>query len=454
MSPIPGQSSSSFHVLVKPTGAVCNLNCRYCFFLSKEALYPGSDFRMSEAVLEAYIRQLFEAHSHAPEVSVSWQGGEPTLMGLDFYRHAVEVVERYKQPGQRVLYTIQTNGTRLDDEWAAFFKGHNYLVGLSLDGPREMHDAYRVDKGGAGTFDRVMRGWHVLQEHGVDTNILCTVHAANADHPLEVYHFFRDELGAQFLQFIPIVERVTPELRRLSRRGWGETTDGRRPLYRQEGHMVTPRSVKPKQFGAFLIGVFDEWVRRDVGRIYVQHFDVALANWVGEPPGICVFSETCGLALALEHNGDLYACDHYVEPGYRLGNVLETPLGEMVTSEQQRRFGRDKRATLPRYCLACDVRFACHGECPRHRFDRTPDGEEGLSYLCAGYKLFFHHVDGAMRFMTNELRQGRAPANVMRWMAYRDGQLEQAFARAGRDDPCPCGSGKKFRLCHGKPGAR
>ncbi len=439
----------AFHLLAKPTGAICNLDCKYCFFLSKEMLYPGSRFRMSDEVLEAYIQQFVDSHQML-EATIAWQGGEPTLMGLDFFRRSVEFVEKRKNPGQSVVYTIQTNGTRLDDEWGAFFKEHNFLVGLSVDGPQALHNAYRVDKGGQGTFERVMRGWEFLRRHEVDVNILCTVHAANADHPLVVYRFFRDELGAQFIQLIPIVERVTPQTRPLANKGWGETESGKRPLYTQDGHMVTGRSVKPKQYGSFLSGVFDEWVRHDVGRVYVQHFDVALANWAGEPPGVCVFSETCGLALALEHTGDLYSCDHYVEQDYRLGNILETPMIDMVASERQHTFGRDKRDTLPHYCRECEVRFACHGECPRHRFLKTPDGEEGLSYLCAGYKLFFHHIDEAMRFMANELRYGRAPANVMRYMAYKDAQLQQALAQAGRDDPCPCGSGKKFRLCHGR----
>ncbi|TXT53595.1 MAG: Anaerobic sulfatase-maturating protein [Candidatus Thorarchaeota archaeon] len=408
--------SPPFHVLAKPTGSACNLACRYCYFLSKEALYPESRFRMSDPVLESYIRQLIQSQP-AREVAVAWQGGEPTLMGLGFFKRSVELAERYRQPGQSITYAIQTNGTLLDDAWGAFFKQHSFLVGLSLDGPQALHDAYRVDKAGRGTFERVMRGWQVLKKHGVVSNILCTVHAANADHPLEVYRFFRDELGARFIQFIPIVERTTPDTARLADEGWGETTDGERPLYTQAGHTVTRRSVRPKQFGRFLISVFDEWVRRDVGQVFVRTFDAAFANWLGAPPGVCIFQETCGLALAMEHNGDLYACDHFVEPDYLLGNILDRLLIELVASEKQRGFGLAKRDTLPAACRACEVGFACHGGCPRNRFRETPAGEPGLNYLCAGYKLFFHHIDHPMRIMADLLHRGRAPADVMEWYA-------------------------------------
>ncbi|MEJ2209623.1 MAG: anaerobic sulfatase maturase [Anaerolineae bacterium] len=446
MTPIP-----AFHLLAKPTGATCNLDCTYCFFLSKELLYPSSDFRMSDEVLRAYLRQLFDAHQ-APEVVVAWQGGEPTLMGLEFFRRSVALAEEYKRPDQTISYTIQTNGTLLDDEWCAFLREHNFLVGLSLDGPRAMHDAYRVDKGGRGTYERVRRAWTLLRQHGVDTNILCTVHAANAPHALEVYRFFRDEVGARFLQFIPIVERLTPETRPLADKGWGTAAGGKRPLYVQDGYGVSRRSVKPLQWGRFLIDVFEEWVRHDVGKVFVQTFDAALANWYGQPGGVCIFQETCGLALALEHNGDVYACDHFVEPDYRRGNLLETPLAELVASPQQVQFGLDKRDALPAYCRACDVRFACHGECPRNRFSKTPDGDGGLNYLCAGYKLFFQHVDRPMRTMADLLRRQRAPAEIMAMYARQDAQLRAAYAVAGPNDACPCGSGKPFKRCHGRAG--
>lgn len=446
----PPGAPPAFHLLAKPSGATCNLDCAYCFFLSKEMLYPGSRFRMADDLLEAYIRQLIEAH-RTPEVTVAWQGGEPTLMGLDFFRRSVELAEKYRRPGMTVHYTIQTNGTLLDDAWGEFLAANRFLVGISLDGPREIHDLFRYDKGGAPTFDRVMRGLAALQRHKVDWNILCTLHRANADRPLEVYRFFRDELDAEFMQFIPIVERLTSE-QALFPEGQGEAWRSwrDRPLYTQSGDHVTQRSVTAAQYGDFLCAIFDEWVRRDVGRVYVQMFDVALANWVGQPPGLCVHSRTCGTALAMEHNGDLYSCDHFVEPAYRLGNIREEHLIELVASDRQRQFGRDKADTLPGYCRECDVRFACHGGCPKDRFITTPDGEPGLNYLCAGYKRFFHHVADSMRFMAEELRHERPPANIMAHLARRDAAARSQFTDARRNDPCPCGSGRKFKHCHGR----
>jgi uncharacterized protein len=443
------QLPPAFHLLAKPTGAICNLDCKYCFFLSKEMLYPGSRFRMANELLETYLRQLLEAQ-RATEVSINWQGGEPTLMGLNFFRRSVEYVEKHKRPDQQVLHTIQTNGTKIDPEWAAFFKQHRFLVGLSVDGPKELHDAYRVNKGGQGSFDQVRQGWETLMEHGVDVNILCTVHAANGDHPLEVYHFFRDELKAQYMQFIPIVERATAVTLSLADLGWGEHPGADRPLYTQVGELVTGRSVKPEQYGRFLIAIFDEWVRRDVGQIFVQSFDAALANWVGQP-SLCIFQRTCGQSLALEHNGDLYSCDHFVEPAFLLGNIQQTHMIELVSSEPQRKFGQDKFDTLPQYCRECEVLFACYGECPRNRFIHTPSGEPGLNYLCAGYKLFFNHINHPMRLMAELLRRGRYADEVMSILALEEAQwLKQAMARAKPADPCPCGSGKKFRKCHGR----
>ncbi len=439
----------AFHLLVKPTGAVCNLDCKYCFFLSKEVLYAGSRFRMADDLLETYIRQMLEAQQ-GPEVTIAWQGGEPTLMGLEFFKLSIELVEKYKKPGQIFLHTIQTNGTRIDDELAVFFKEHNFLVGLSVDGPQPLHDTYRVNKGGEGSFKQVMKGWEKLMLHGVDVNILCTVHAANADYPMEVYHFFRDELKAQYMQFIPIVERATQETLSLANQGWGEHPGGERPLYTQIGELVTDRSVRPEQYGQFLITIFDEWVRRDVGKVFVQSFDAALGNWIGQP-SLCIFSPTCGKALALEHNGDLYSCDHFVEPTYLLGNIQETHMLDLVSSDRQRKFGQDKFDTLPQYCRDCEVLFACYGECPRNRFIHTPEGEPGLNYLCAGYKLFFKHIDRPMRLMAELLRRGRYADEIMDILVQEEmHRLQQAFAKARPDDSCPCGSGKKFRQCHGR----
>ena len=454
----PTAGPAAFHLLAKPTGATCNLDCEYCFFLSKEMLYPGSRFRMADEMLEAYIRQLIEAH-RTPFVTIAWQGGEPTMMGADFFRRSIEYVEKYRRPGMEVEYTIQTNGTLIDDELAAFFREHDFLVGISIDGPPAMHDAYRVDRGGAPTSARVLRGLDTLKRHGVEFNTLTTLHHANADHPLDVYRYLRDELGSRYLQFIPIIERLpaptidvpleelglSPGL--AQKAPWRSWRD--RPLYRQEGSLVTDRSITALQYGSFLIAVFEEWVRRDIGTVFVQMFDVALANWHGEPPSLCIHSETCGLALALEHNGDLYSCDHFVEEGYRLGNIADTPMAELVASDRQRAFGLAKRDTLPRFCRECDVRFACHGGCPKDRFIRTPDGEPGLNYLCAGYKAFFHHIDEPMRALSALLRQGRAPAQLMAAYAARDQRIRDAVVRAGRNDRCPCGSGRKVKHCHG-----
>jgi uncharacterized protein len=439
----------AFHLLVKPTGATCNLDCAYCFFLSKEMLYPGSRFRMADELLETYIRQLFEAH-RTPEVEVSWQGGEPTLMGLDFFRRSVEYVARYRRPSQTVQYTFQTNGTLLDDDWCAFLKEHRFLVGLSVDGPRDIHDIYRLNKGGKGTFDQVMRAWGLLRKHGVEFNILCTIHAANADRPVEVYRFFRDDLQARYLQFIPIIERATAETIAQANQGWHDRPGGARMLYTQTGTLVTDRSVRPERYGSFLIGIFDEWVRRDVGTVYVQMFDSTLANYAKEPGNVCHHQETCGLALALEHNGDVYSCDHFVEPRHRLGNIREQHLVQLVSSPRQRKFGQDKKDTLPRYCRECDVRFACHGGCPKDRFAVTPQGDPGLNYLCPSFKAYFHHVDAPMRKMAALLKQGRAPSEIMLDYVPKGQRLPLgAFANTPRNAPCPCGSGKRFKQCHG-----
>jgi uncharacterized protein len=406
-------------VLAKPTGPICNLDCSYCFFLSKEALYPGDRFRMADEVLRSYLTQLLAAHPDG-DVTVAWQGGEPTLMGVDFFRRSVELVEELRRPGQRVQHTIQTNGTLLTDEWCALLARHRFLVGLSIDGPPELHDAYRVDKRGEPTSDKVLRGLRLLQDHGVEVNVLCTVHRANQDHPLEVYRYFRDDLGLRHIQLIPIVERDNDT-------GF------------QEGDTVTDRSVEPQAWGRFLTAVFDEWVVHDVGTVFVQMFDAALAAWLGLPSTLCIFRETCGDALALEHNGDLYSCDHFVEPAHLLGNILTTPMGELVASPQQVAFGRAKAETLPGQCHRCEVRFACNGECPKNRFATSVDGEPGLNHLCAGYYRFFTHIDGCMRIMADLVRRGR----------YAD-EIRQVFTAAGRNDPCPCGSGRKTKQCHGR----
>ncbi|MCO5186016.1 MAG: anaerobic sulfatase maturase [Anaerolineae bacterium] len=424
----PRNAPPAFHILAKPTGAICNLDCAYCFFLDKEVFYPGSKFRMQDDVLELYIKQLIEGHQ-TDHVTIAWQGGEPTLMGLDFYRRVMELAEKYRRPGMSFEHTMQTNGTLLNDEWAAFYKEHNFLIGISIDGPAELHDIYRVDKGGAPTLKNVMRGLRLLQKHGVEYNVLTTVNRVNADYPLEVYRFLRDEVGTTWMQFIPVVERINDD---------GLT------LY-QEGSQVSDRSVGAEQFGRFLSVIFDEWVNNDVGTIFVQTFEAALRNWLGMgSSGMCVFNQTCGTGLAIEHNGDLYACDHFVEPNFFLGNIKESHMIELVASPQQVKFGQDKLDTLPQYCMECAVRFACHGECPKNRFIDTPDGEPGLNYLCAGFKQFFHHIDFHMKLMGGLLQRGREAKEVM-------AISKQVFSNAGRNDPCPCSSGRKFKQCHGRP---
>ncbi len=411
-SPIPAEAPPGFHLLAKPTGAVCNLDCTYCFFLSKEALYPGSKFRMSDDLLEMYIKQLLESH-RTPNVTIAWQGGEPTLMGLEFFELSLELVERYRRPGQVVEHTIQTNGTKVDDAWCTFFRENRFLVGLSMDGPPDIHDKYRVDKGGGPTHHRVLGAARLMAERGVDVNILCTVHEGNQERGPEVYRYFRDQVGARYIQFIPIVERATPETLPVADAGWGTAGREVRPLYTLDGSLVTGRSVTADGWGRFLSSVFDEWVARDVGEVFVQMFDAALASWVGAPPAVCIFSETCGNALTIEHNGDVYSCDHFVEPRYLLGNIREKHLLTMVASPEQRKFGTDKLDTLPRYCRECPVRFACHGECPRNRFIETPDGEPGLNYLCAGYLSFFTHIKRPMDLMADLLHQGRFADEAM-----------------------------------------
>lgn len=398
-----------FTVVTKPTGAACNLDCTYCFFLSKELLYDSDGQRMSEQTLRTYIANQMASQPNG-EVNLVWQGGEPTMRGLAFYRRAVELGEEMKRPGQRVVHSMQTNGTLLDDEWGQFLAKENFLVGLSVDGPAHLHDAYRVNKAGRGTHAQVVRGWDVLRRHGVETNILCTVNAANADHGAEVYRYFRDELGATFLQFIPIVERVPIEDLPTAELGW-IGPDGARLLYRQSGSAVTSRSVTAGQWGRFLTDVFDEWRQGDIGSVFVQHFDVMLAARFGQY-SLCVHAPECGSALAVEHNGDIYSCDHYVEPEYKLGNIAEMSLQESLQSPQQQEFGRSKRTTLTAQCQGCPVRWACNGGCPKDRFATSVDGEPGQNYLCEGYFTFFTHAQPVIEEMARLLQAGRAPAEL------------------------------------------
>jgi uncharacterized protein len=402
-------ASFPFHVMAKPIGPKCNLDCAYCFYLEKDSLYPSPhDFHMSDEVLERFIRDYITSQPGV-EVSFAWQGGEPTLLGLDFFRKVVAFQKRHC--GIRIVTNaLQTNGTLLDDDWARFLKENRFLVGLSIDGPRELHDALRCDRSKKPSFDRVMTGLECLKRHEVEFNTLTVVSDANSRHPLEVYRFLR-KIGSRFIQFIPLVEREA---------GPGDTglhlaSPPSLRTKEQAALPVTSWSVTPEDYGSFLTGVFNEWVRRDVGKTFIQLFDITLANWCGQGPGLCVFSERCGGSLALEHNGDLFSCDHYVYPRFKLGNIMEQPLGDLARSVQQQLFGSEKADALPSVCRTCDVRFACHGECPKHRFMSTPEGEPGLNYLCAAYKQFFHHAAPYMEEMKRLLRAGKAPALVMEY---------------------------------------
>lgn len=370
---------SPLYVMLKPVGSRCNLNCRYCYYLEKGQLYPNQE-PLSEELLETFIQQYLEAQT-MPQVLFTWHGGEPLLQPLSFYQRALELQQRYTR-GRQIDNCIQTNGTLLTDEWCEFLRENRFLVGISIDGPQTFHDAYRGH-----SFEKVMRGIRLLQQHHVEWNAMATVNHLNADHPIEFYCFFKD-IGCQYLQFTPIVER-------------------------KSGGQITDSSVTPEQWGRFLCGVYDEWKREDIGQIFVQLFDATLANWTGEPPGICSMSPYCGRAAAMEANGDVYSCDHFVFPEYRLGNIRQQSLTELLYGERQQQFERAKSATLPRQCRECRFLFACHGECPKNRFLKDKYGEPGLNYLCAGYQQFFAHVAADMDFMKAELDAGRSPANLM-----------------------------------------
>ncbi|MBQ6015391.1 MAG: anaerobic sulfatase-maturation protein [Bacteroidales bacterium] len=376
---------ASFNVMIKPAGSLCNLNCKYCYYLDKADIYGGREPVMSEAMLETVVREYIAAND-VPEVTFNWHGGEPLVLGLDFYRKAMALEQKYAD-GKKINNTIQTNGVLLNAEWADFFREHGFLVGISIDGPREIHDRYRKDKGGAPTFEKVMHGVELLRNAGVEFNTMSTVNKASEGHGAEVYRFLKT-LGTRYFQFMPVVEHVK---------------DGCIVDPSEEGSKIAPWSISDIAFGHFLCDIFDEWFHGDVGRYFVGQFDAALACWCGVPPGICVFSETCGGNAILEHNGDLYPCDHFVYPKYRLGNISETPIREMMASDAQVRFGINKRNTLPSTCRKCQWFFACHGECPKHRFTRTEKGETGLNSLCSGYKIFFSHISPYMDFMKRQL---------------------------------------------------
>ena len=389
------------YVMLKPAGAHCNLACKYCYYLEKNNLYQNSHRHlMSDEMLEQFTREYIEAQT-MPQVLFTWHGGEPLMRSIDFYKKALALQKKYAH-GKQIDNVIQTNGTLLTDEWCEFFAQNHWLVGISIDGPQEYHDHYRVTPAGKPSWEKVMQGISLLKKHRVEWNAMAVVNAYNAEHPLEFYHFFRDN-GCQYLQFTPIVERLT------------EHEDGRTLASLADDREIplADASVTPEQWGNFLCTIFDDWVRHDVGKMFVEIFDCTLANWMGVLPGICAYSKECGHAGVMEHNGDVYSCDHFVFPEYKLGNIRDKSLIDMLYGEKQQAFSRLKHTSLPRQCKECDMEFACHGECPKNRFEKDKYGEPGLNYLCQGYYQYYSHVAPYMDFMKRELLAQRPPANIM-----------------------------------------
>ena len=390
------------YVMLKPAGAHCNLACKYCYYLEKNKLYPTAQRHlMSDEMLELFTREYIEAQT-MNQVLFTWHGGEPLLRSIDFYRKALSLQQKYAG-GRRIDNVIQTNGTLLTDEWCEFFAQNHWLVGISIDGPQPDHDHYRLTAAGKPSWKKVMQGIKLLKKHGVEWNAMAVVNAYNVNHPLEFYRFFKEN-GCQFLQFTPIVERLTRH------------EDGRTlaSLADKNEISLSEASVAPEQWGYFLCAIFDEWVRKDVGKIFVEIFDCTLANWMGISPGICAYSKECGHAGVMEHNGDVYSCDHFVFPEYKLGNIRDHSLIDMLYGEQQQEFSRLKHSSLPRQCKECDMEFACHGECPKNRFMKDKYGDSGLNYLCPGYYHYYQHVAPYMDYMKQELMSQRPPSNIMK----------------------------------------
>ena len=404
-----GRPVVRMHAMVKPIGPTCNLDCQYCYYLDKAKFCnaePGG--RISDELLETFVRQYIQGQNYK-ELIFSWQGGEPTLLGLDFFRKVLALEKQYAPPHVRCENDLQTNGTLLDDEWCEFLRENNFLVGLSIDGPRQLHDAYRKDKAGAGSFDRTFRAARLLRKHGVSFNTLSCVNRLTAKHPAEVYRFLRDEVKSKRMQFIPIVE--PRGFRKTAPSGWPPDrmpvvgTSAARPGTPES--VVEDWCVDPENWGEFLCTVFDRWLIRDVGKIYVHYFEAAVESWMGRVSPLCAFAPMCGKCVALEHDGSVYACDHYVYPEHRLGNIRETPLADLVFSSRQECFGMNKERALPSVCRQCEYEFACFGECPKNRFVQTPDGQPGLNYLCPGWKRFWKHIDAPVQRIVREL--GYAP---------------------------------------------
>ena len=413
------RASREFQVFAKPAGSICNLDCHYCYYLRKEHLFPKTEsFRMPDDILEEYIVQHIEA-SPGSVINFSWHGGEPTILGLDYFRRIVALQRKHQPPHRRITNGMQTNGTLLDADWCRFLAAEGFAVGLSLDGPQEMHDRYRVTKGQHPTHKQSMRGYELLRRHRIPCNILCVVHAENVQYPTQVYRFFK-EINARYVEFLPLVE----------------------PQPGGDGG-VSQRSVPALAWGNFLYAIFDEWMGQDIERVNVQIFEEAARTAFGQEHALCIFRETCGDVPVIEHNGDFFSCDHFVNTEHRLGNIQETPLVDLLECPAQRAFGQAKLDTLPRYCQVCEVRNMCHGGCPKDRILRTPEGEGGLNYLCAGYKRFFTHCQPFVAQLSALWRRQSLEGQMM--MAQAEGI--QASPRAGRNDPCPCGSGRKYKKC-------
>ncbi|MGF1887599.1 anaerobic sulfatase maturase [Photobacterium profundum] len=424
------------HVMAKPSSSVCNLDCTYCFYLEKENLYPErkSRWKMSDETLELYVKQYIDSHD-TENIEFSWQGGEPTLMGLDFFRKTVELQQKYKKH-HRITNAFQTNGLLVDDEWCEFFKTHNFLIGVSIDGPARLHDHFRVTRAGKASHEKVMAAINKMKKHGVDFNTLTVLNSENVKYPDEVYDFLTG-IGSTFLQFIPIVERSAKQV----------TEEGLylvSPDYQEEAD-VTEWSVPSLAYGQFLNRVFDRWVKKDVGRIFVNTFDSTLATWCNQPSGICVQSETCGHAFILESNGDMYNCDHFVYPEHKLGNIHTDTIRDMNQLDVAVKFGQDKKDTLTLQCRRCEYRSACHGGCPKHRFARSKSGQPGHNYFCTGLEAFFKHTESKMKTMRDLLARGR-PASDIIYLDLQQKLSTNTFS-GGRNSPCPCGSGKKLKRC-------
>jgi uncharacterized protein len=413
------EASREFQVFAKPAGSICNLDCHYCYYLKKEHLYPkGESFRMPDSILEEYIIQHIDA-SPGSVITFSWHGGEPTILGLDYFRTIVALQRKHQPPNRRITNGMQTNGTLLDEDWCRFLAAEGFAVGLSLDGPQDMHDRYRVTKSQNPTYKQAMRGYKLLRQHRIPCNILCVVHAGNVQHPTQVYRFFK-QIKAQYVEFLPLVE----------------------PQPDREGGVST-RTVPAEALGNFLCTIFDEWMSQDIERVNVQIFEEAARTAFGQEHALCIFRKTCGDVPVVEHNGDFFSCDHFVDTEHRLGNIQDTPLVDFLESPAQRAFGQAKLDTLPRSCQACEVRNLCHGGCPKDRILHTPDGKERLNYLCPGYKRFFTHCQPFVAELSALWRR----QSLQRQMPLAPAQVAQVSSKTGRNDPCPCGSGRKYKKC-------